>query len=310
MMIVCGVDVSGAALDARVGKDGPYRRFERDPHGIAALAAFCREHGVELVAMEASGGYEKLPFALLWQEAVPCAVVNPRAVRRFAEGMSFLEKTDRIDAGVIAHYAAVKGIGPQQPAAPAQERLRALTTRLRQLTAFRVAQDNQRRDVADPAVLASFEDIGAALRRQARILEQEIAELLAADPLWARLAETFRAIKGVADRTVATVLALLPEIGTCSNKAIAKLAGLAPIANDSGKRSGQRHIRGGRAPVRGLLVLVAGIVAKYEPDFQAARDRLAAAGKPKLVIRVALARKLLVRLNAKARDARKFAIAA
>lgn len=302
--IICGVDVSGATLDARIGADGAYHRAARSPAGIAELAAFCRQQGVELVVLEASGGYERLPFALLWQQGIPCAIANPRSVRRFAESMGRLEKTDRIDAGVIAHYAAVKALTPQPPASEAQKRLSALTLRLRQVTAVRVAQVNQRREIDDAGALASIERVLACLDAEIRALEAEIATLIDADPLWARLAEAFRTVKGVAKRSVATLLAFLPEIGTLSNKAVAKLVGLAPIANDSGRRSGKRAVRGGRAPVRSLLVLVAAIVARHDPDLAATRQRLASAGKPPMVVRIALARKLIVRLNAKARDAR------
>ena len=96
------MDTSADQLDARIGRAGPASSFEQMPEGIAALAAFCREHDASLVAMEATGGYERLAFGLLWADGMPVAVVNPRAVRRFAEAMGFLEKTDRIDAGIIA----------------------------------------------------------------------------------------------------------------------------------------------------------------------------------------------------------------
>jgi transposase len=303
--IICGVDVSGATLDARIRRDGPHLRVERSCQGIAELAAFCRRHQASLVVMEASGGYEKLAFALLWQAGLACAIVNPRAVRRFAQAMGYLEKTDRIDAGVIAHYGAAMELEPQTPDTPAQARLEALALRLRQLTAMRAAQDNQRRLVEDATALVSIEQTVAFLSGQIRTLEAAIDACLGEDPLWTRLASAFRAIKGVADRTVATVLALMPEIGTLSNKAVAKLAGLAPIANDSGARSGRRPVRGGRAPLRALLVFIVGGVARHNQDFRAAHERLTRAGKPKLVIRVALARKLLVRLNAKAKEQRR-----
>lgn len=302
--IICGVDVSGATLDARIGPNGPWFKVERSPQGIAELAGSCREHGVGLVAMEASGGYERLPFALLWEVGLPCAIANPRAVRRFAQALGKLEKTDRMDAGVIAHYAAATGLGPQAPADAAQARLEALAGRLRQVTAARTAQINQRRLLEEPLVLASIEEAIAFHTRQIRTLETAIEDLIGADPLWTQLARAFRTIKGVAERTVSGVLALMPEIGTLSNKAVAKLAGLAPLANDSGKRQGARSVRGGRAPLRTLLVFVARIVAKHDPDFTQAHQRLSAAGKPKMVVNVALARKLLVRLNAKAKEVR------
>ena len=142
------------------------------------------------------------------------------------------------------------------------------------------------------------------IARQSRDLELQIAELLAADQLWRALDAAFREIKGVAGRTVARLMAEMPEIGTVSNKAVAKLAGLAPIASDSGKRNGRRAVRGGRAQVRSILVVVAGVVARHDPDLAAFHQRLIQAGKPRMTARIAVARKLLVRLNAKARDAR------
>ncbi|TGT19452.1 IS110 family transposase, partial [Mesorhizobium sp. M3A.F.Ca.ET.174.01.1.1] len=129
---------------------------------------------------------------------------------------------------------------------------------------------------------------------QSRRLEGEIASLIDDDPRWECLHRAFRSLKGVASRSVARLMAELPEIGILSNKAIAKLAGLAPIANDSGKRSGRRPVRGGRAGPRSLLFLIARIVAKYDPHLAAFHQRLQAAGKEKMVIRIALARKLLV----------------
>jgi transposase len=302
--IICGVDVSSQWLDARIGREGPFERFASTPEGIEALAAFCMAHGVELVAMEATGGYEKRPFALLWARGIAAAIVNPRAVRRFAEAMGLLEKTDRIDAGVIAWYAQTKHIVACAPATPTQQCLQALVTRLRQLTELRTAQLNQRRLLSEGRVLAGFEEMLGLIARQVRALESDIAQLLADDPLWQKLDETFRTIKGVADRTVARLMAEMPEIGTLSNKAAAKLAGLAPLARDSGKSNGKRPIRGGRSGIRSILFVVAEIVRRYDPDFADFHKRLSAAGKPNKVIRIALAHKLLVRLNAKARDAR------
>jgi transposase len=298
------VDVSSQTLDARIGPDGPSLRVKRTADGIQELASFCRQHGTELVVMEATGGYEKLPFMLLWTAGMPCAIVNPRSVRRFAEAMGLLEKTDRLDAGIIAHFAAVKRIVAQQPASETQQRLAAAVGRLRQLTNFRTVQLNQRRLVTDADVLASIDGILALLRTQIRQFEHSIAAMVDADPLWQQLDVVFRGIKGVADRTVACLMANLPEIGTLSNKGISKLAGLAPLANDSGKFVGQRHVRGGRSPVRSILFVVAEIVRRHDPDFAAFHQKLTMAGKPKKVIRVALAHKLLVRLNAKAREVR------
>lgn len=303
--IICGVDVSSDALDARIGRDGAETRIAATPEGVADLAVFCREHKVTLVVMEATGGYEKLVHALLWSHGIPAAIVNPRAVRQFAQAMGFLEKTDRIDAGVIAWYAETKRIVAQEPASAAQQRLKALVTRLRQLTELRTMQSNQRRLVGDPDVNGLFSELMALIARQTRALETEIAALIDSDPVWQKLDESFRSIKGVADRTVARIMAEMPEIGTVSNGAASKLAGVAPMAKDSGKSHGKRVTRGGRANLRNILFVVAENVRRHNPVFAAFHERLTKAGKPKKVIRIALAHKLLVQLNAKARDARK-----
>ena len=302
---ICGVDVSKAKLDACIEPGHRFASFDNDTAGIAKLAAFCREHTVALVVMEASGGYERQVFVGLWEERISCTLTNPRSVRRYAEAMGILEKTDRIDSSVIARFAHAKNMAPTPLPSQAQQRLKALVARLRQVTDDLTVQKQRRASTLDNAEMrASLEEVIALLKRQSRTLEGEIASMIDDDPLWAKLAETWREVKGVAGRTVARLHAELPEIGTLSNKAIAKLVGLAPIANDSGKRTGKRPTRGGRAGVRSILFLVAATVARYDETLGAFRKKLLAAGKEKMVVRIALARRLLVRLNAKARDAR------
>jgi transposase len=305
MKFICGVDISKARFDACIEPGAIFASFDNDAAGIAELATFCRRHQAELVAMEATGGYERRAFLLLWEAGMPCALTNPRSVRRYAESMGILEKTDRIDARVIARFAHARNLQPTSPPTPAQQRLKALVARLRQVTDDLTVQKQRRASLLDNAeMLASLNEVIALLKRQSRRLEGEIASMIDDDPLWAQLAETWRSVKGVAGRTVARLMADLPEIGTYSNKAIAKLVGVAPIANDSGKRKGKRPVRGGRSSVRSILFLVAAIAARYDHSLGAFRDRLLAAGKHKMAVRIALAHKLLVRLNAKARDAR------
>ena len=302
---ICGVDVSKDWLDAYVRPADLYRRFANDAAGIGALADLCRAQGVKLVAMEASGGYERPAFLLLSELGVGCALANARSVRYFADAMGILEKTDRIDAKVIAHYAEVKSMSAAPAPKACQLRLSALVARLSQVTGDLTIQKQRLHAARDAQTRASLDEVIALLMRQSRTLEGEIASVIDDDPLSACLDTAFRSVKGVASRTVARLMAELPEIGHVSNKAIAKLTGLAPIANDSGKRTGRRPVRGGRSGPRGILFLVAAIAAKYDPHLSAFQQRLQSAGKPKMVIRIALARKLLVILNAKARDARR-----
>jgi transposase len=302
--LICGVDVSSKTLDAVIRPSGVTGSFPNNLEGIDALAAFCREHQVSLVAMEATGGYERQAFALLSQQGIGVAILNPRAVRQFASGMGRLEKTDRIDAGIIAWFAEVKRSRPSVLASASQQHGRALVTRLRQLTALHTSQVNQQRLITDTIVRATFDELIALLKRQIEDLAQEIAALIDQDPLWRELNASFQSIRGVANRTVARLYAELPEIGTLSNKTVSKLAGLAPLANDSGKHQGKRFVRGGRGQVREILFIVASVVGRFEPDFIAFQKKLRDAGKPPKVVRIALAHKLLVRLNAKARDVR------
>ena len=302
MQTICGVDVAKKWLDAWLA--GSHRRFPNSAEGAAALADFCRDHGAQLLVMEASGGLEQPVFLALWKQGQPCAIANARSVRRFAEAMGYLEKTDRIDAEIIARFAEAKKIVPTPPPSADQQQLTAIATRLRQVTDDLSRQKQRLPGTRDPIALASLKEAITFLTRQADELVDRISELVQADPLWTALDRTFRSIKNVATRTVAYLLAELPEIGTLDNRKITKLVGLAPLPDDSGQRQGKRSIRGGRAGIRSSLVLIANGASKYDDSLAAFRQRLTDKGLTKQQVRVALARKILVRLNAKARQVR------
>jgi transposase len=303
------VDVSKRRLDAHVVPTGIVGSFDNDAAGIGALAEFCRQQGVDLLVMEATGGFERQAFLLLWQAGIACGLTNPRSVRRYAEAMGILEKTDRLDASVIARFAIAKELKPTRPPTQAQQRLNALVARLRQVTDDLTVQKQRRSCAINEEMVASIDEVIVLLRRQVKRLAGEIGSLINDDPLWSHLDAALRT-KGIADRTVARLLAELPEIGIYSNRAVVKLAGLAPLANESGARAGQRHIRAGRSGIRSILYLVADIVRRFDHSLGDFHRRLTTAGKPKMVVRTAIARKLLVRLNARARDARaQYAIA-
>lgn len=303
MTIICGVDVSKSWLDAWIEPAG-HQRFANTAEGVAELGAYCRAHHAALVVMEASGGIEQPAYLALWQAGQPCAIANARSVRKFAEAMGYLEKTDRIDAMMIARFADAKRMVATPPPSADQQRLVALAARLRQVTADLGVQKQRLHSVRDPFARQSVQEAIAFFTTQASRLASEIAALIELDPLWVALDRTFRTIKGVADRTVAYILAELPEIGTLSNRAVTKLVGLAPLPDDSGQRRGRRSIRGGRAGLRSILFLVADVARRYDQSLTDFRERLLARGLSKMEVRIALARKLLVRLNAKARDVR------
>ena len=233
--VICGVDVASRSLEARVGREGQRARFSNDAEGIAALADFCRHHQVELVALEATGGYERQALALLSAQGVGVAMLNPRSVRQFAQAMGLLEKTDKIDTGTIAWYAEVKNSQATVLATAHQQKLRALVTRLRQLTAIRTVERNQQRLVTEPEVCKHFARLLKLVDQQIEQLAASVAKLISQDPVWRELDQAWRCVKGVSDRTVARLMAEMPEIGTLTNKAASKLAGLAPLAQDRGQ---------------------------------------------------------------------------
>lgn len=303
----CGVDVSAARLDSFVAKDtgeGVFKSFENTPEGIEHLRQFALAHGAGMIVMEASGVVGRLAYDLLWRSDMPCALVNPASVRAFAKGMGYLEKTDRIDAEMIARFAGTKKLVARLPPSPAQQRLADYYTRLRQVTQDIVVQKQRLYSAVADFAQNGIREVLRVLKRESDLLCGEIASMIDDDPLWQALATEFTTYKGVAGKTVAVILANLPEIGTLTNRAISKMVGVAPLADDSGKRQGYRQIRGGRESVRRILFLVGDHVAKYNPDFADFKARLTTKGKAKMQIRIALAHKLLVRLNAKARDIR------
>jgi transposase len=304
MTNICGVDISKSFLDAAIVPGNIMQRFDNNPAGIEALAGFCHDHQAGLAVMEATGGFERKAFEGLWRAGIESAIVNAAHVRSYARSMGALEKTDRLDACMIARYARSAEIVSSPPKSKDQQRLTALVRRLSQLTRDISAHRLRRRQAEDGMIADGLDAILSLMEKHAKSLEGEIASLIDDDPVWSKLGEAITSVKGVAARTLACIMAELPEIGTVSGKAIAKLAGIAPLANDSGKKTGQRHIKAGRAPVRHILYLIGELASRYNENLREFQQKLQSKGKQPKVIRIALARKLLVILNAKARDAR------
>jgi transposase len=253
------------------------------------------------VVVEATGGWERPVVAALTAAGVPVAVVNPRFVRDFARSLGQLAKTDRLDARVLAQYGACvrPPVRPQPDAAT--EALAALLTRRRQLTAMLVAEQNHRR-LAPENLRPAIDRHLALLRADRDDLTRQITAQIAADPAWREEAARLRSVKGVGPVTAATLLAELPELGQLSRRQVAALVGVAPIARDRRKRRGARHCWGGRASVRQVLYMAAVTASRHNPVLHAFYERLRAAGKPAKVALIAVARKLLVILNALVRD--------
>jgi transposase len=280
------------------------RSASNDAAGFDLLLSDLRERRIGLIALEATGGLEHALASVLLQLGLPVAVVNPRAAREFARSMGNLAKTDAIDALALAHYAhtlahKANQAGVQLTALPAQlEALQAMVLRRKQLVDMRIAERN-RRGGAIRVLRKSIDAVVKTLNEQIAALDDDIGAHL--DEHFKDLQRRFDTIKGVGPNTCAAVIAFMPELGKISNARAAKLAGLAPLNNDSGTLRGKRSVWGGRKLVRTALYMATLTAVRFNPVIKSFYQRLLAAGKCKKVALTACAHKLLRILNSMAR---------
>lgn len=301
-----GVDVSQDHLDVYVRPAALRRRFANTADGIAELMAWVRPHAAERVAFESTGPYQKAAVGALLAEGLPAVVVNARQVRDFAKAMNYLAKTDKIDAAVIAHFAAVAAT-TVRPLEPQEIRdLRELYDRRGQLVHMLAMEKNQRHSAAvaqaSARVLKSIDQHIAYLEARIRELEGRMDQLVEGSAAFRARDEILQTITGIGPQVSRTLLAYLPELGTTSRQRIAALVGLAPFNDDSGDHTGQRHIRGGRSKVRQGLYQAAVAAIRHCPRMKAVYAALKARGKASRVALIAVARKILVLANALIRD--------
>ena len=276
-------------------------RLASDP---GTLRAFARRVARERrrVVFEASGGYDRpLADALAGAGAGYCRV-NPGQARHFARALGRLAKTDRVDARLLAEMGARLALAATPPPAPAHRALRAQAARRRQLVEMRKQERTRLRQAAGRAERRSLERHLRWLDGEIARIEAALDETLAADAQAARVLARLCTAPGVGSVLATTLVAELPELGMRDRRRIAAMAGVAPVARDSGKRSPARRIGGGRPVVRSALYLAALSASRFDPGLAAFRKRLEQRGKtPKQAI-IAVARKLLTILNAMIRD--------
>ena len=250
------------------------------------------------MVLEATGGLEMPAACALGLEGAPVAVVNPWQVRDFAKSLGLLAKTDSLDAQVIAQFAQRVCPTPRPlPDVQAQE-LSALLARRRQLIQMRTAEENRLGSTMMPALLQEIQEHLAWLEERLQRLDDDLGNRLRESPLWREKEDLLRSVPGIGPVLSSTLLVDLPELGTLDRKQIAALVGVAPINHDSGRRKGQRHIRGGRAQVRSTLYMATIASTRCNPIIRFFYLRLCAQGKPKKVALVASMHKFLIILNA------------
>jgi transposase len=294
---VAGVDVAKEQLDLFSDTVGRRLRVGNDDAGFARLVAELRGHKVRLVVIEATGRYHRRVAAALLQAGVEVAVVNPQQVRAFARAAGKLEKTDRIDAEVLARFG--RAMSPRGAVKTPESRavLGDLVSRRRGLVQVRVAEANRGHGQLPRLAAAQSRKLLRLVDQQIEDLDREIAKLIEADDDWGGKAKVIDSVPGIGPDTANRLLVGLPELGELNRQEIAKLAGLAPLNCDSGKFRGQRRIRGGRADVRTCLYMAAFNARQKCARFRQYFEGLMARGKLYQVAMTACMRKLLVVLN-------------
>jgi transposase len=298
-----GVDISKATLDFAF-VDGTLNNGKQsfsigntEEQIVGELIGRIKNPQSTIVVMEATGGYEDRLVALLHQYEIPVAVVNPRRVRDFADGIGADAKTDSIDARLIAFYGQVVKPAAQAAKSDEEKKLKALVERRRQLLGSINQESNRLQQTADREIQDYIRQSLETLKKQVKTIDDRLAKCVKASRANARRIEILESVKGIGPVAISTFLAELPELGTLNRGQIAKLVGVAPMNRDSGQSTGRRRTFGGRSYVRRVLYMATLVATRFNPKIKAFYQRLVAQGKPKKVALIAAMRKLLTILN-------------
>jgi transposase len=299
-----GIDVSKDWLD--VAWADRTERFANDAAGMESLTALLRRQDIDLVVLEATGGYEAMAAAALQAAGMAVAVVNPRQARDFAKAMGVLAKTDKVDAQMLRDFADVLARHEKRSQflreVPDETRaqLAAWVTRRRQLVEMRAMEAQRMAVTRDKRSRKSLNKVIVFLDMQIAEIDRDLDHFTREH--FQDLRKLLGSAKGIGPVATTTILAALPEIGQLKRRAIGALVGVVPLARDSGKHRGKRACWGGRAAVRHVLYMATISAITHNPVIRAFYERLIAKGKPPKVARVACLRKLLTILNAMVRD--------
>ena len=301
-IIAVGIDVSKDRLDVALRPSGEIFAVERNASGLDRLIERLRQLAPRIVALEATGGFETVAAAALASASLPVVVVNPVQIRAFAKALGQRAKTDPIDAAVIAHFAEATRPEPRPLPDEATRLLADLVARRRQIIEMIGAERQREKRTSMPRLRKSIGRVVGMLEKELAGLDADIDDAVRGSPAWREKEDLLASVPGIGTTIARTLIADLPELGTLSRKQVAALAGLAPFARQSGQWRGRSFIGGGRASVRTELFMGALVAMRHNPVLKGFFERLRAAGKPKMVALIAVARKLLTILNAMVRD--------
>jgi transposase len=297
-----GIDVAQEQLDVCILPLDQTCRVPNTTAGrrqlVEKLLALATNSADLLVVLESTGGLE-LPTAIVLSEAaIAAAIIKPERARYFAKASGQLAKTDAIDARILAQFAQAVPVTVQPLPSEETRLFRDLLDRRQQLVEMRTMEKNRSASTTDPRARKSLTRHLAWIDKELGALETELDRRVAENPSWKEIDQILQSIPGIGAQTARTLIGQLPELGTVDRKVIGQLVGLAPIANDSGKTEGQRHIVGGRQQVRNVLYMAALSAVRYNPVGKALYARLMAKGKSAKAALIAVAHKLLTIANA------------
>lgn len=299
---IAGIDVSKGKLDVHILPGNLAFSIERNRHGLAGLVRRLHKAGVGQAALEASGDYERTVIEQLEAGGLVVHLLNPARVRLFAEAAGILAKTDPIDARIIALYCRHfpdKGLTRRPENARKLGEFLSVRAMLHKIAG---EARNRLEHLRDPDLKALAARTLADARRQLKDIDERMGRLIAEDEAMARKARLMRSLKGAGPVLATTLLARVPELGTLSRRQIARLCGVSPTDNQSGKARRRAKLAGGRDQIRPILHMVVLAAIRSNPAISAFAKRLAAKGKPHRLVFAACARKVIVTLNAMMRD--------
>jgi transposase len=296
-----GIDVGKTALDVYLYEKGLHFQESNTEEGIKRILKRLSHYQVERIVMEATGRHEFLLAEMAYQKKLPVCIVKPLSIRRYAGAIDQLAKTDKIDAAVIAEFAAIV-----QPRITPQKSknliaIKNLIARRRQLINLRT-QEMNRLQIMGKEFEVSCKRIIRCLDTEVDRMEKRLAKYVEKQAEWIEKQTILKSAPGVGDTLTYTILADLPEIGTLNNREVSALVGVAPINRDSGRLRGKRRIKGGRASIRTVLYMATLSAIQCNPVIKGFYRRLVESGKHKKVALTACMRKFIIMLNAMVRD--------
>jgi len=298
-----GVDVAKDSLEVAVAQ-GTTCRFPNSPRGVAQLVQYLQQQPASdyLVVVEATGGYERELLLQLQGAGVPVVRVNPRQARRFAQGVGYQAKTDRLDAQLLRLMGERLPLSVRPLPDEKRMQLQELLARRDQLAKALTAEANRLQQARCRQVQQSIRRVHTYLQKELQRVERQLDQALQQCPEYHEKLRLLRSVPGVGPQLARRLVVSCPELGQTTRREAASLVGVAPVARDSGRQRGKRCVAGGRASVRRVLYMAALVGARYNPVLRRLYQRLRSRGKPAKVALVACMRKLLVILNAILRD--------